>query len=1674
MDPSSYKPLDVPSELFSDIDKLVDQLLAENNVSEVSQLPLSCFSNYTAKKENLNLYNQLRAVETFIGNDMMYISAGSTSSQYITGVAVDKQNNQQNLLNINNPTCNFIPERQRVTYDQIGGFFLPQFISPLTYASFSPSPVILHDKIEPNEQYILPDTTIYGAVFGNTSHGVDLPIDHIENNSLFKPPVVDIGMNGRVYNAEKIPTFHNYTSTEITLGAPKFGVSKFTDNYDFWANSSQGDVWANQDVYELTEANKFYITERSYELLTDLCESPYRWRTDIYGNEYLLYKPATFLNSKIHGGSDTNHDGIDDKIGSNDPDSKPKYDPDDGSPDGVDPGKVGEGGSDPSDPGGSDIGDTGGGGSKIDEDTGEEIVDDDVPQQKEAASQPTQFSVRECNFWLYGGDSFSPTDETAILDWRTFDVEDPESGGTVTVTGTVSSIIDGGWRPQRTGTQATYTPGTTQIDSTTIVHWPINGSAAEDQTENEAQVMATGTYGADYVNGFFDIGMYEHQTTDALGATEEVEWIPDYTIGPTETSKMTVLTDTNADVEAKWTTVFNSVYSSPPKWRPTGDPAYNAADRSEADPNFRYKLADGGWQDPLNTDINYLTFTRVNCDRASYIVGTFGASGRPDFGSHVFACRLWDLTDSPATYLDTVKMREYVKKFMVTSTLPEEQKDQEAQEIIDQQIANARERGPMHAQFLRSPINFVVETSVGKPPIQFFGPRNALVDWLANATPPVYTPAEAEEEKTKVNRLWRYNYLEELEYLYMRVSPIDGTGVGTIDFETASLYKVEEDGTRVDTAQFFNLTGRDTGTLSSKDHYSRGDADMFYYHGHPNDNPSPVPGQYTQLDGTGKVFYSSVSADCTYINNVTEQDEDGYKVKLRDLDGRGTQFPQVYHNNGVRRATLTLQEYQDNIGCNTVAEFRYAPQSYVDNKFYEPLVQNPEINISVPVSHPFEQTRGQKFELKRGYWPPPVAQLRRTNGYSEPTVTGTGANRVVTFNDEPIKNNLMPEEISPGTFDDFYLHDIWDGSGFGGYFENQVNNKYKEDDDETEGENDLDDGSGTVGDGCADGRSPTELAAQGIIGFVKVPDGDSHRCIVQCNWREGGDWVPNEDFTACIEDAEAAEQKRQENGIGDGGGGGDDDIGSCATCITLGGTFIRNSCGGYDGFNSTVEVTAENESPCYPGKYVPMKAISNLRKFASDLGDWCLPADGTLPTIWEQQNLPLLDVYGSGDKPSTAFFRNTNNRVIDLHVALDSLVSKYEGINQLNNNVLTTDCKLIDFDIVYDTIVLRYNTNDSRATDHDPQSYIFDTILYDESIGRIDFTGTDTKFIKTQLSQTSQLLQHFFNEDENIIIVGRTFTPDYHSHEPIVPEIHRLDLSTGVMSQIYPTPAGPGPLYSLQVNNHILPFTISSDYKIQSIDPGHISYNADTNNYIVTYIAYLASKTDSEFVPTPVIITTLFTFHNGEFEYIDSCLHHNTITSNTTTEIEDTESQTIQLYQNDQATIDIYTNAFESKVELNLAGLDVNISDLHIDWGDGETVNIYTDFHSTLPRYTGSTSYINRYTYVIPDKSGAQAKTRQSGTSLVRHNVVHTYQPTGGQTYVMQISGVYTNTQTTFNKTINVVANDYSVNQISNNKGVKILNTKLFTNHGEEKLLITLEMQGNKRYIGNNVLTVSN
>lgn len=1664
MDDTTYKPLDYDPNIFVNTEKVVEDLLAQHGdeITSVEQLPLSCFSNYTAKKDNLNIFQQKKGVEKYIGNDLVFLSGGDTQSQYITGVGVSKQEPQRNLLNIFNPTCNFIPEKQRKTYDQIGGFFTPDKIGVVTYASYNPAPRILQDRITPGVTYMLPDINVYGSGYGNNKYGVNLPIDHKESTSWVKPPWVNIGMRGRIFGVSKMPLFYNYTSTETTLDAPKYGISKYTDNYDFWYGSAAAEVWANPDVYELKEANKYYITQRAYELLTDLCDSPYKWRTDVFGNQYMLYKPATFLPPRIYGGSDTDGDGIDDKIGAQDPDSKPESDINDGSPDGVNPGGPGEG--KPGDDGPPPP-------KKTDPETGEEIDDDDEDDQKEGDNAVSQKSVRECKYWLYGGDSFDPNDEESMLDIAI------THGANTTIVGTVSTIIDGGWRPLRMGTDSSYTSSSN--------HWPIDDSAAEDQTENAFQTISSGsTYGATYTNGFFDQGMWTHQVItnapfDSLSA--EAKWMPDYTASGEEVVKMTLVQDINPTVPDKFTNVFNTI---PSRARGVGDEVYRWTGRTETGAlvsskttitDFTYKVADGGWTDPVPHNEDRITFRRVECDRASYIVSLYGADGRPDFGDHIFACRIWDITDDPEKYLDTQEVFDFVMSRKFPSGT-EKKREKDSRAYIQKQINNALIRGPMNALHFRNPIEFIEEGFTEANP-QFFGKKNSMLDWLL-ANEKISQNVHA-QHYGKPTRFPGHNYLEELEYMFMRLSPIEGTGVGTINIDdlSFSLYApvLDEDsgeptGLYEDTAQFINLTGVDDEGSKSLDYYSKGDPDMFYYHGNPQDGVQQTPGLYFRRDEFGNttaavVLYSATSGQCSYIDNYNTA-ESIEQRGIDDLAGTAPQFPNVYFINDARKELLTLQEYNDNINCATTAEFRYVGSS------------GPLIDVTIPPSHPYAKYHNMPMAHKRGYWPPPVGQLRREI-IDYDVKQADGSNFLVR--DNPIKNNLMPEQLvdengvpqvdqfGNPVLESFYLHDIWDGSGFGGHFGALLDQTWTPPPGSNEGEPELGDNDGTIGDTnetkCWE--SKTEEQKIGVIEYRAIEIDGELLCIPQCDL--DNDYVISSDGTHCVYDPDAAQKEREKRGGGGGGGEGDAPPCTSSKCTNLDGSTIRFSCGDREGFRKKPGAEVPS-SPCYSDDIIPpFQELSYFRKFYSDLGDWCTMED--LPTLWDQKNKALKFSEGR----STSFFRNIKNNISDLSDSFGTLISKYESVNVSHHNVLTTNCKLIDFDVIYDTLILRHSNQDPRAgNEYASESLVLDTITYDYDSGQIDFTGSDLKFIKTQQHSQSQLLSHFFNERDNTILTGRTYFPET-EYDPsmvgkiVVPEIYELDISKNKFDKVYPTNNDQFVEYELPSD------IVSAGYEVHSVDPGDISYNADTNHYSVTYMMYLYKPADASYDPYPVICNMVLTKHAGVYKVLDNTLYTGDLSNtNTTTEVDGTDKVSIRLDKDNQSPETIAINAFEVDVELDLAGIDTRALRLEIDWGDGEIVDVQSDFSSAIPRYTGDYVWIGTYTRLEPGDSNGSPNSRDN-TSLSRHKVTHLYRSAGdGNNYTINITSMHSDGTTSYTKSIEVTTSLYSVNQVTDNKGIKILNTKLFTNAiGKENLLLTLETQGEKRYVGTNILQLS-
>ena len=87
---------------------------------------------------------------------------------------------------------------------------------------------------------------------------------------------------GEIINDSKLQKFYPYQSREESLGMDPQGISRSTDDFDFWTGDEK-DIWSNDEVYKITPIKQLPFESKINDLLiTD--SVVYEWKTDIFGN----------------------------------------------------------------------------------------------------------------------------------------------------------------------------------------------------------------------------------------------------------------------------------------------------------------------------------------------------------------------------------------------------------------------------------------------------------------------------------------------------------------------------------------------------------------------------------------------------------------------------------------------------------------------------------------------------------------------------------------------------------------------------------------------------------------------------------------------------------------------------------------------------------------------------------------------------------------------------------------------------------------------------------------------------------------------------------------------------------------------------------------------------------------------------------------------------------------------------------------------------------------------------------------------------------------------------------------------------------------------------------------------------------------------------------------------
>jgi hypothetical protein len=311
---SRTSPADIDLHTYTDIDKVIvrilqefptvlteaDTELTEGNATlapsttpspdDLSRLTSRYFSNYTNGKDTMNIHSHKLWLEKYSSSTMYYLSAGNSPDDYVFDKLYTANYGLYNHNNTELPGVVYDqPNKNNKTSQQLGGYFKNTGISHAY--SLDLEYTINSENLSPGETQFFRHPSYYDA---NASG-----VKQYEDFSYIKADASNDLLHGDIIDAEQQQKFYPYQSMDESNRYPRFGVSKNTDNFDFWKGDKK-DVWSNSDIYPvtLTYSYKEPTEQRLHDLLLgSKCVSD--WRTDIFGNDYALLKES--IRPKIHG-----------------------------------------------------------------------------------------------------------------------------------------------------------------------------------------------------------------------------------------------------------------------------------------------------------------------------------------------------------------------------------------------------------------------------------------------------------------------------------------------------------------------------------------------------------------------------------------------------------------------------------------------------------------------------------------------------------------------------------------------------------------------------------------------------------------------------------------------------------------------------------------------------------------------------------------------------------------------------------------------------------------------------------------------------------------------------------------------------------------------------------------------------------------------------------------------------------------------------------------------------------------------------------------------------------------------------------------------------------------------------------------------------------------------------
>jgi len=250
--------------------------------------PTSAFVDYVSGSQINTYYEPLLAAK-YLGSNYYAVSTNAAGEIVQYGEYLQAVEPYAHLNNVINPTIASVPSYNGiVTEQQIGGYHIPSHIGALTYGAVSPSLGYTTDTLSANAVYYVPDPNIYTSVRGSSLTDHYSPFIHVFDYSWLKQRSTNLYSEGMIRDSKDYPSFKGYQTKYETRKYDNSGITRVNDSYQFWKGETASE-WTRQDLYPLNWRGEFNLAARIGQG-PDAGSKITNWCTDIYGNNYAVYK----------------------------------------------------------------------------------------------------------------------------------------------------------------------------------------------------------------------------------------------------------------------------------------------------------------------------------------------------------------------------------------------------------------------------------------------------------------------------------------------------------------------------------------------------------------------------------------------------------------------------------------------------------------------------------------------------------------------------------------------------------------------------------------------------------------------------------------------------------------------------------------------------------------------------------------------------------------------------------------------------------------------------------------------------------------------------------------------------------------------------------------------------------------------------------------------------------------------------------------------------------------------------------------------------------------------------------------------------------------------------------------------------------------------------------------